>query len=210
MELLMGLPGRWRGETGVLVPPLPLPLPGELESIPPLLLPPPYRDGSSSENVVKEYDHTLFRCSGAMPPPRSRIRIVTPGAEDGSSFLIGALLLLARPSVGGPEETRLGCEDGDDEDDGGLDEGDKGGVVEQGEDEAGGTSDDNGDVEDVDDSSGGEAAIVTTTGCSTFPDSTTALKAFLRSSVTMYSRCTGTKAKVVSGWPSTTIDGRTP
>jgi hypothetical protein len=42
---------------------------------------------SSSENVVKLYDQMLGKISGLMPPPRSRIRMVTPGIgeEDPSS-----------------------------------------------------------------------------------------------------------------------------
>ncbi len=44
---------------------------------------------SLSENVVKLYAHILGRFSGDIPPPRSRIRIVTPGM-DGSGVGVAA------------------------------------------------------------------------------------------------------------------------
>ena len=81
----------------------------------------------------------LGRCSGDMPPPRSRMRIVTPGVS-GSGGVGMKPVGLSMP--------------GETEDDG----------------------------------ESGETVMVTSTGSLSFPLSTVARKAFLRSSVIMYSR----------------------
>ena len=59
-------------------------------------------------------------------------------------------------------------------------------------------------------SGSGAAAIVTSIGSRSLPLSTVALKAFLRSSVRMYSRWVGTWASLVSGWPLMVTVGLTP
>ena len=100
------------------------------------------------------------RFSGDMPPPWSRMRIVTPG---------GVLEVVGSAREGSR------CMDSGGEGDG-----------------------------------SGAAAIVTSIGSRSLPLSTVARNAFLRSSVRMYSRCVGTWASLVSGWPLMMTVGRTP
>ena len=106
----------------------------------------------------------FWRFSGDMPPPWSRMRIVTPGS---------VLEVICLPCEGTGAASRC------------IDSIGKGG-------------------------GSGEAAIVTSIGSRSLPFSTVALNAFLRSSVRIYSRCVGTWASLVSGWPLMTTVGRTP
>ena len=113
---------------------------------------------------MKLYAHILGKFSGDIPPPRSRMRIVTP---------VNVLDVIGSPCEGTGARSRY--------------------VGSGGEEEG-----------------SGDAAIVTSIGSRSLPLSIVALKAFLSSSVRMYSRCVGTWASLVSGWQLMMTVGLTP